>query len=572
MIEFRTLRWMNLLSTGNAFTEISLNAHKSTLIVGQNGAGKSTILDALSFVLYGKPFRKINKPQLINTINGKNCVVEVEFDVGKKKYKVVRGIKPNIFEIYHNGEMINQSADVKDYQEMLEKTILKLNHKSFNQIVILGSASFVPFMQLPAAHRREIIEDLLDIQIFSVMNSLLKDKAAVNRTSITDNKYKLEMVIDKIDIHKKHLEAQKVDNTQLIADKLSKIAKLTNDVAVIRSNVAAFNTEIEGLRTKLINKDKLSAKQTKLQTLQRQIGERVKKTEKEIGFFTAHDTCPTCNQDISQEFKDNVIGERTNQHTQLVDGLNKLQEELGIVVESMQEFAEINDSIVELNKNIAVSNNNARFSNEAIQELQIEVTALQEKTMNIENNSAEIKTLLEDQRELGLAKIELEEQKSVYDVASVLLKDSGIKTKIIKQYIPVINKLINKYLASMDFFVNFELDENFEEKIKSRFRDEFSYASFSEGEKARLDLALLFTWRSIAKLRNSASTNLLILDEVFDGSLDNTGNDELLGILQALTQGNNVFVISHKTDAYLDKFDKVIKFEKHKNFSRIAEA
>jgi DNA repair exonuclease SbcCD ATPase subunit len=266
-----------------------------------------------------------------------------------------------------------------------------------------------------------------------------------------------------------------------------------------------------------------------------------------------------------------MIGDRTKQQTQLVDGLNKLQEELGIVVESMQEFAEINDSIVELNKNVAVSNNNAKFSNEAIQELQIEVTALQEKTMNIENNSAEIKTLLEDQKALGLAKIELDDEKSVYDVASVLLKDSGIKTKIIKQYIPVINKLINKYLASMDFFVNFELDENFEEKIKSRFRDEFSYASFSEGEKARLDLALLFTWRSIAKLRNSASTNLLILDEVFDGSLDNTGNDELLGILQALTQGNNVFVISHKTDAYLDKFEKVLKFEKHKNFSRIAE-
>jgi len=571
VIEFKTLKWMNLLSTGNAFTEVSLNTHKSTLIVGQNGAGKSTILDALSFVLYGKPFRKINKPQLINTINGKNCVVEVEFDVGKKKYRVVRGIKPNIFEIYHNGEMINQSADVKDYQELLEKTILKLNHKSFNQIVILGSASFVPFMQLPAAHRREIIEDLLDIQIFSVMNSLLKDKIATNKTAITDNKYKLEMVIDKIDIHKKHLEAQKVDNTQLIADKQSKITKLTNDIIAIKKNVEAFNKEIEELRTKLINKDKLSAKQSKLQTLQRQIGERVKKTTKEIDFFTDNDTCPTCNQDISQEFKDNMIGDRTNQQTQLVDGLNKLQEELSIVMESMQEFAEINDSIVELNKNVAVSNNNAKFSNEAIQELQIEVTALQEKTMNIENNSAEIKTLLEDQKALGLAKIELEDEKSVYDVASVLLKDSGIKTKIIKQYIPVINKLINKYLASMDFFVNFELDENFEEKIKSRFRDEFSYASFSEGEKARLDLALLFTWRSIAKLRNSASTNLLILDEVFDGSLDNTGNDELLGILQALTQGNNVFVISHKTDAYLDKFEKVLKFEKHKNFSRIAE-
>lgn len=571
MIEFKTLRWMNLLSTGNAFTEVNLNTHKSTLIVGQNGAGKSTILDALSFVLYGKPFRKINKPQLINTINGKNCVVEVEFDVGKKKYKVIRGIKPNIFEIYHNGEMINQSADVKDYQEMLEKTILKLNHKSFNQIVILGSASFVPFMQLPAAHRREIIEDLLDIQIFSVMNSLLKDKIATNRSTITDNKYKLEMVIDKIDIHKRHLEAQKVDNTQLIADKQAKITKLTNDVITIKKNVEAFNKEIDDLRTKLIDKDKLSSKQSKLQTLQRQIGERVKKTTKEIDFFTEHDTCPTCNQDISQEFKDNMIGDRTKQQTQLVDGLNKLQEELSIVVESMQEFADINDSIVELNKNVAVSNNNAKFSNEAIQELQIEVTALQEKTMNIENNSAEIKTLLEDQKALGLAKIELEDEKSVYDVASVLLKDSGIKTKIIKQYIPVINKLINKYLASMDFFVNFELDENFEEKIKSRFRDEFSYASFSEGEKARLDLALLFTWRSIAKLRNSASTNLLILDEVFDGSLDNTGNDELLGILQALTQGNNVFVISHKTDAYLDKFEKVLKFEKHKNFSRIAE-
>ena len=568
MIEFRVIRWKNLLSTGNAFTEIQLNQFKSCLIVGENGAGKSTILDALSFVLYGKPFRKINKPQLVNSINQKNMVVEIEFGIGKRSYKVIRGSKPNIFEIYADGQLINQSADSKDYQEMLEKSILKLNHKSFSQVVILGSASFVPFMQLSAANRREIIEDLLDIQIFSVMNSLLKDDIALNKNNLTEAKYKLESIEDKIDIHKRHIESIKVDVDKWIEEKNQTIAlndqALTNafnDLQILLFQANQLNNELQG-------QEKSQSKYNKLISLQSQLGEKIKRVDKETEFFDSHNNCPTCNQGISEIFKQEKISEKCDQKSKLLNGLDQLQIELGNVIDQVENFRIISNSLIEVNKNIAIKNTVIEGYKNAIKELEFEIAGLKTRNTSSNDNTRELIELNHQKQELEQSKITLEEQKQLFDVAAVLLKDTGIKTKIIKQYIPVINKLINKYLASMDFFVNFELDENFEEKIKSRFRDEFSYGSFSEGEKARLDLALLFTWRSIAKLRNSASTNLLILDEVFDGSLDNSGNDELLKILYALASGNNVFVISHKTDAYLDKFDKVLKFEKHKNFFR----
>ena len=532
----------------------------------------SSILDSLSFVLYGKPFRKINKPQLINSINQKNLVVEIEFSIGKKQYKVVRGMKPNIFEIYCNGEMINQSADARDYQEMLEKSILKLNHKSFSQVVILGSASFVPFMQLSASHRREIIEDLLDIQIFSIMNSLLKDDIILNKSELTEAKYKLESVLDKIEIHNKHIESIKIDTAKLVDEKQEKANKLQTQVAEIIDLIDILHTQADQLNEKLVGQSKMEDKYKKLINLQNQIGDKIKRVDKETEFFNIHDSCPTCNQSISEDFKHSKVCEKHQQKDKLINGLDQLQIELGNVIDQVEQFKTVSNQIVETNKNIAIKNTIVNGYKDLIREIEIEIASLQMKHVDGFDNTKELNDLTEQSKSLEVLKVNLEEQKQLLEVAAVLLKDTGIKTKIIKQYIPVINKLINKYLASMDFFVNFELDENFEEKIKSRFRDEFSYGSFSEGEKARLDLALLFTWRSIAKLRNSASTNLLILDEVFDGSLDSSGNDELLKILQTLTLGNNVFVISHKTDAYLDKFDKVLKFEKHKNFSRIIEA
>lgn len=572
MIEFKTIKWKNLLSTGNAFTEVQLNKFKNTLIVGENGAGKSTILDALSFGLYGKPFRKINKPQLVNSINQKNMIVEIEFGIGKKEYKVVRGSKPNVFEIYVDGQMINQSSDVRDYQDILEKSILKLNHKSFSQVVILGSASFVPFMQLSATNRREIIEDLLDIQIFSVMNSLLKDDITLNKSNLIEAKYKLESIEDKIDIHKRHIESIKIDVDKWIEEKNQAIALNDQALANAFDDLQILLLEANQLNDELQGQQKSQTRYNKLITLQSQLGEKIKRVDKETEFFNFHNNCPTCNQGISEIFKQEKITEKCDQKNKLINGLDQLQIELGNVIDQVENFRIISNSLIEVNKNIAIKNTVIEGHKNIIKELEFEIAGLKTRNTSNNDNTKELNDLHQQKQDLEQIKANLEEQKQLFEVAAVLLKDTGIKTKIIKQYVPVINKLINKYLASMDFFVNFELDENFEEKIKSRFRDEFSYGSFSEGEKARLDLALLFTWRSIAKLRNSASTNLLILDEVFDGSLDNSGNDELLKIIYALTPGNNVFVISHKTDAYIDKFEKVLKFEKHKNFSRVVES
>lgn len=572
MITFHTLRWKNFLSTGNAFTEISLDANKNTLIVGTNGAGKSTILDALCFSLYNKPFRKINKPQLVNSINKKNCVVEIEFSVGKKKYKVIRGIKPTLFEVYCGDTLLNQPGDSRDYQEALEKSILKLNHKSFSQIVVLGSASFVPFMQLTASNRREIIEDLLDIQIFSVMNSLLKEKYNQLKEDITECKYGIDSTSEKIDIHKKHLETLKSDASTVIKEKQGKIEKLRDSIVDTNTSITTKNEIVQQLTTEISDSGKVAAKHGKLIDLQSQINQKIKKVSREIEFFSNNDTCPTCSQEITEDFKNKVTSEKHEHSSKLSEGLDKLKTEITSVLEVMEKHKNVAVKINDEFKNIAILNSKIVGYKEAIQELEIEITNLQQKSLAMDSNSEELNKLNEQYNTLVNAKKEFDQIRTLFDVALILLKDTGIKTKIIKQYIPVINKLINKYLASMDFFVNFELNENFEESIKSRFRDDFSYQSFSEGEKARLDLALLFTWRSIAKLRNSANTNLLILDEVFDGSLDNTGNDELLKIIQTLTPGNNVFVISHKTDVFLDKFDKVIKFEKHKNFSRIIES
>jgi len=570
LIFFKTLRYRNLLSTGNVFTEIKLHSHNTTLIVGENGAGKSTILDALSFGLFGKPFRKVNKGQLINSINNKALMVEVEFTVGNKNYLIQRGAKPNVFNVYQDGILINNDASAGDYQEMIDKHILKINHKTFSQIVVLGSASFVPFMQMTAANRREVIEDLLDIQIFTTMNTLLKDKIALNKSTITDVDYVMQGIAEKIDLEKKHLQVLQSSNDEQIAAKRLKIAEYEGSIQEADNEILAYmeqHTNYQDLDT--IQSSQLK-KQTKLNTFYHQLCTKSHDIDKDILFFSTHDDCPVCQQGIDHAFKDSTVEEKKNKKQELTLAIEELDSKIAGVSTALR-----NVEALILERSIWTANINDRqrdivFWQRLIGEMQTDIDQL-ESTPHIEDNTNRLADLRVQLKEKITQREVLGKQKNTLEMAAVLLKDSGIKTKIIRQYIPVINKLINKYLASMDFFVNFELDENFEEKIKSRFRDEFSYASFSEGEKSRLDLALLFTWRSISRLRNSTSTNLLILDEVFDGSLDAQGNEELLKIIDTLTDGNNVFVISHKTDAYLDKFNRVLKFQKIGNFSTMSE-
>lgn len=570
MIYFKTIRWMNFLSTGNTFTEISFVKHKTTLIIGENGAGKSTMLDALSFAMYGKPFRNIKKNQLINTINGKGAVVELEFSIGKKQYKIVRGIKPNTFEIYCDDVLIDQNADAKEYQNMLETQILKLNQKSFAQIVILGSASFIPFMQLPTAHRREIIEDLLDIQIFSTMNGLLKDKAALNRIKTSDVDHAIRSSADKIELYKKHIDSLRQNTDELIKQKQDHIESLEGDINNATTQIEQLNAQVTELMDSIADQAKVETKSKKIVEISHQVENKLGRIKKDVSFFETHDDCPTCRQGIKHDHKQQIIETNTNQIAEIERGKAKIQEELDALNARVSEIAKISHQVSKHNNTISNLNVEIRTWKNFIREVNKEIQSLRSNTAQIDANNEEIAQLKATLSEALKQKEELSKDKQVYDIAAVLLKDTGIKTKIIKQYVPIINKLINKYLAAMDFFVNFELNETFEEVIKSRFRDEFTYDSFSEGEKSRIDLALLFTWRAIAKLRNSASTNLLIMDEVFDGSLDVQGADELIKIIQSVVGDSNIFVISHKTDQLMDKFENTIKFEKHKNFSRIA--
>ena len=569
MITFKKLRYQNIMSTGNQFTEILLNKSKSTLIVGENGAGKSTFIEALTFALYGRPFRNINKPQLINSITGKNLVVELEFTVGKKDYMIRRGVKPTVFEIYQNDNLINQNADIREYQEMLEKQILKLNFKSFSQIVVLGSASYVPFMQLPTQTRRGVVEDLLDIQIFSVMNSLLKEKIQTNRQELQDVGYKIDLCEQKIDMHTKHIGALLANNDELIEQKKAKIVEHQDQIAVHNIAVDGAMSLVDDLQQQIADQEKAEQRKTKLVQMESQLEDRVRKLKKEIEFFHDHDSCPTCKQGLTHDFKQEKIQSSQSKSQEVTEALTKLEDEIIKSGERLSQINETNKQIQKFNETISQNNQQITFLNRYIADLTKEVEELKEQGNKI---TAEVDESGEYEKELTtLSKLkeQLSNQRAMLDVSAHLLKDTGIKTKIIKQYVPVMNKLINKYLAAMDFFVDFQLDENFNETIKSRFRDEFSYASFSEGEKMRIDLALMFTWRAIAKLRNSASTNILIMDEVFDSSLDATGTEEFLKILEQLTQDTNTFIISHKGDQLYDRFHSVIKFEKHSNFSRI---
>lgn len=567
MIEFQTVKYKNILSTGNSWTTIDLNVNKSTLIVGENGAGKSTMLDAVCFALYGKPFRKINKPQLLNSINQKELEVVLSFKIGNAAYRIRRGIKPNVFEIWKNNELLNQDAAARDYQAYLEQNILKMNFKSFGQIVVLGSSTFVPFMQLPAQHRREVIEDLLDIQIFSTMNTLLKDRVSTNKTMFQENKYDIDMLKERIRSAKDHNQSiRKIMSTE--------VSRIKEKVKEQLDLVQTADQEIDDLleNTGLIldslkDKPNVKKKHDELLDFDRKLNTKSLSLKKEMLFYENHDNCPTCKQGIEHAFKQGTIDAHRVKLEEIEEGKRQL-ESRGLVVEKrLIEIAGLEAEI---------SNNNMKVS-ELRANIKIRKLTMNGYKSELENAQKEVEavdtskiTELEDSLKAGHTTQEgLSSDLETLAIVGSMLKDGGIKTRIIKQYVPVMNKLINKYLSAMEFFVQFELDEAFNETIKSRFRDIFSYGSFSEGEKLRIDLALMFTWRTVSKMRNSVSTNLLIMDEIMDSSLDDAGTEEFLKIINELTSDSNVFIISHKGDQLHDKFDHTIRFQKHKNFSRM---
>jgi DNA repair exonuclease SbcCD ATPase subunit len=570
MIKFKVIRWQNFLSTGAQFTEVKFDKSPTTLIVGENGAGKSTILDALCFALFNKPFRNINKPQLVNSINGKNMLVEVEFTIGSKEYKICRGGKPTVFEIYLNGELLNQDAAARDYQKYLEDQVLKLNYKSFTQIVILGSASFTPFMQLPAAHRREVIEDLLDIKIFTVMNTVLKDKASDIKVKITDLENKIDLGKSKVKIQQDYIKTLEEDKQKKVEDVQKRIFESNAEIAHLQCSVEEECSGANLLQSSIVDNSEKRTKRTELDALLRKLSERIKTQEKHVSFYDEHDVCPTCNQSLEADVKENAKTSHQHKIGEIEAAVQTLTEQLDAIETRLDEITLVEEKIAQHKSNIISLNTRIIASQNYIQKLNQDIPTAGADVSKLAEEQSKLKAIAKEVVVHSEAKSALVEERHYLEIASVLLKDTGIKTKIIKQYLPVINKLVNKYLQAMDFFISFEIDEAFNEKIKSRHRDEFSYASFSEGEKAKIDLALLFTWRTIARMKNSASTNLLMLDEVFDGSLDINGTDFVMTILNTIGEDNNIFIISHK-DALFDKFRSVIKFEKKAGYSQIAK-
>ena len=570
MIKFEKVRWKNFLSTGNQFTEIELDRNETTLIIGENGAGKSTVLDALCFALFGKPFRTISKSQLINTVNAMETVVEIEFSIASRKYKVIRGIKPNKFEIWQNDKMLNQEANSRDYQKILEQQILKLNYRSFTQVVILGSSTFVPFMQLKAKFRREVVEDLLDIKIFSVMNLLLKQRLKDLVTELQEVEYNYKLSSEKISMQETYIKDIKNNADVIIKDK----EKTYDDNAVELGKKVSEKKTLEENQKSLFKSvdDQISteSKDTKLKDLRSTLTEKQKEKDRMINFFEKHDECPVCTQNIDNEFKTQMISTKQTEKKEITDGLLKMESELDKTKSRLDEIKKVTDVIQDNSIKIAQLNTSIQELEKYQERLSSEIKELENSTIN-NSDEEKLKTLQEEFNQIEQNKKELKEEKVYKEASRAMLPDTGIKTKIIKQYLPIMNQLINKYLASMEFYVNFTLNESFEETIKSRFRDTFNYESFSEGEKMRIDLALLFTWRAIAKMKNSTNTNLLILDEIFDSSLDSAGTDEFLKILNTL-EGENVFVISHKQDVLVDKFKHTLKFEKNKNFSKMVVA
>jgi DNA repair exonuclease SbcCD ATPase subunit len=569
LIHFNYVRWKNFLSTGNNFTEIQLDRSSTTLIIGENGAGKSTILDALCFGLFGKPFRNINKPQLLNSVNASNCLVEVEFKVGGKDVKVVRGIKPNVFEIYINGKMYNQDANARDYQKYLEQQILKLNYRSFTQVVILGSSTFVPFMQLKARHRREVVEEILDIQIFSLMNMILKQKLKTIEADHRELEYKESLTSEKLTLKERYIQDIQDNRRKLIEEKIVLIGGNEEEIFKKKKKIADLQDDIECMHEKISNATKVAEQFDRLNDLNSQLKTKHRSHKRLIKFFEENEDCPTCQQHIDEYFKDTMISKENKKYEKLTIGIKELADKLEATKVKINIINEVNQNIQSNNVEIAKENSSISELEKFNATLDTEIKQLQDGHVDKKDHE-EVISLQEEFDAVSKEKNKLREERVYNDAVRAMLTDQGIKTKIIKQYLPIMNKLINTYLTSMEFYVNFTLDENFDETIKSRYRDDFTYASFSEGEKMRIDLALLFTWRAVAKMKNSANTNLLILDEIFDSSLDGTGTDEFLKILNTLGD-ENVFVISHKQDALADKFRDTIRFEKVKNFSHIVE-
>ena len=571
MIIFKKVRYKNFLSTGQQFIEINLNEAPTTLVVGNNGAGKSTMLDALCFGLFNKPFRAVKKDQLVNTINEKECVVEVEFQIGKKKYKIIRGIKPNLFEIWCNGDMLNQDAAIRDYQKHLEQHILKLNFRSFTQVVILGNASFVPFMQLRARHRREVVEEILDIEIFSKLNLMFREKAKAQDETIKQADFNYQLLDGKIETQQKHIDDISNTNKDTADSKKLDIKNADTDIENYREDIARVRREIAELQVEIIDQTKITNKHGKLTTMEAKLENTCIKHKKELRFFKEHDDCPTCRQAIDEAFKKATIVVKEAKVVELELGMKQLD---NAIRTSQKKLDKINEVIVTIReKELLISRYETSITEieKYKARLQKEIDGLSDEKFTTGVATGELNQLQEQLVDAEKTKLKEKEEKLYIDTARHLMQDTGIKTKIIKQYLPVMNQYINKNLADMDFFVNFTLDEEFNETIKSRHRDDFQYHSFSEGEKLRIDLAILFTWREIAKLKNSTNTNLLILDEIFDSSLDTTGTDEFMRILYHTMNKENVFIISHKGDTLIDKFPRVMKFEKYKNFTRMAE-
>ena len=568
-IIFNKVKWKNILSTGNNFIEVDLNSKSKTLIVGENGSGKSTILDAICFGLFNRPFRQVTKGQLVNSVNERDGEVQVDFSVGQQKFKIIRGIKPNKFEIYSNGTMINQDAAAKDYQKYLEQQILKLNYRSFTQVVILGASTFVPFMKLSSTHRREVVEEILDIKIFSLMNLLLKNKLKDITNDITsiDNEYKLYE--QKIELQQKHLKDLQDNKDKIIDDNNKKIEKNVKSITTRQDKVDKLEIKNVDFMKQIEEQPIIAKKLKKLNKLHNTITEKETRIKKEVEFFDNNEECPTCEQVIDSDFKSKAVELRTKKLKEYILGLKDIEKDIDTNEQELDIIKNILEKIKKNDVEVGKLNSSIEELENVNKEYEDEIKSYTDEDAT-EKQLKELTQLQEDLFAFGKRKADLIEDKHYNTVVRNMLQDTGIKTKIIKRYLPVMNKLINGYLSSMDFFINFTIDENFNEVIKSRYRDEFKYYSFSEGEKMRIDLSLLFTWRAIAKMKNSTNTNLLLLDEIFDSSLDATGTDDFLKILNTF-KDENVFVISHKGDVLFDKFAHIIKFEKIQNFSKLVD-
>ena len=571
MINFKKVRYKNLLSSGNKFTEIQLDQHQTTLILGDNGAGKSTLLDALCFGMYGKGFRNLKKDLLINSINGGNLLVEVEFSIGKKEYKVIRGAKPNKFELYVNDVFVNQDATVRDYQEHLEKNILKMSYRSFTQVAILGSANFTPFMQLKATERRKLVEDLLDISIFSTMGDILKKKISNHTVEVRENNHEIDLLEERINGLNEQLNALRENRESKILKYESTVDETQENINKLLGDIDEKTKNVVEKTTSINDKDSKETRLKQIVDMEAGLETARKKALKDIEFYENNDDCPTCKQGLDHEHKKKHIEEKQTKVSEIKEALSTLDKQVEDLNTRIQEINGIQDQITTIQKEVGILQTEVVSNQKFVQKIQKEIESLKQEGQG----NGDVQSRIDDSEDkldiLHAKKESLVDQQHYFEIAQVLLRDQGVRQKIIKQYVPIMNKLINKYLAQLEFYVGFELNEKFEETIKSRFRDVFKYDNFSQGEKMRIDLALLFTWRSVARMKNSVNTNLLILDEVFDSSLDTQGTDDFLKLLNTLTEKTNAFIISHKGEALYDKFNDVIRFEKHKNFSRIAE-